>query len=208
MLTPYPAAPREWVCVGAGGHARSVVDVLERAGHRVLVVNGRSTEAWHVDVIEDDGEARVIGVERGLSVALALGNNAARLRLARFWPEDLLSPVIASTASVSTRSQLARATVVMEQAHVGPGTHLLEAALVNTGAVAEHETVIGRAAHLGPGSTVLGGARVGDRSLIGAGAVVLPSVRVGDDCVVAAGAVVTDDIPSGSRVAGVPAHAI
>ena len=32
------APGRGWVVLGAGGHARSVIDVLERAGHTVTIV--------------------------------------------------------------------------------------------------------------------------------------------------------------------------
>ena len=43
---------------------------------------------------------------------------------------------------------------------------------------------------------------------VGAGAVLLPGVNIGEGAVVGAGAVVTKDLPSGSYVVGVPAHAM
>ncbi|WP_434737261.1 acyltransferase [Haloarcula montana] len=46
---------------------------------------------------------------------------------------------------------------------------------------------------------------VGERAMIGAGAVVLPGVRIGADAQVAANSLVTEDVPSGTTVAGVPA---
>ena len=49
-----------WVVLGAGGHARSVVDVLERAGHTVVAVSGQTGgQPWHVDVLADDAAALV-----------------------------------------------------------------------------------------------------------------------------------------------------
>ena len=202
-----PGDPRGWLCVGAGGHARSVVDTIERSGQRVHAVHGAAVGGWHVPVIGDEGEAREQATKHGLRVVVAVGDNATRLRLVQTWAE-YQSSVVAVTASVSQRARLDRASVVLEQAHVGPGAELLDATLVNTGAVVEHDTRIGRAVHLGPGSVVLGGAVVGDRTFIGALAVVLPGVVVGDDCVVGAGAVVTVDVPAGARVVGVPAHEI
>jgi len=47
--------------------------------------------------------------------------------------------------------------------------------------------------------------RIGSGCYIGANATILANVTIGDDCVIGAGAVVTNDIPSGSFVAGVPA---
>lgn len=49
---------------------------------------------------------------------------------------------------------------------------------------------------------------IGDRVFIGANAVVNMGVRVGDEAVVAAGAVVTQDVPTRTVVAGVPARVI
>ena len=52
------APGRGWVVLGAGGHARSVIDVLERAGHTVVAVSGQTAgEPWHVEVLADDDAA-------------------------------------------------------------------------------------------------------------------------------------------------------
>ena len=42
---------------------------------------------------------------------------------------------------------------------------------------------------------------------IGSGAVIMGGIRIGAGAMVGAGAVVTADVPSGARVAGVPARA-
>jgi acetyltransferase-like isoleucine patch superfamily enzyme len=49
---------------------------------------------------------------------------------------------------------------------------------------------------------------IGERAMIGAGAVVLPGVEVGADAEVAANSLVTEDVPSGTTVAGVPARPV
>jgi acetyltransferase-like isoleucine patch superfamily enzyme len=50
--------------------------------------------------------------------------------------------------------------------------------------------------------------RIGNEVWIGANAIILPGVTIGEGSIVAAGAVVTDDVPSFSIVAGVPARVI
>lgn len=81
---------------------------------------------------------------------------------------------------------------------------------------------IGHRVHIGPRVMFLTTNHVGESSRdrvfmpitvldgawIGAGAVIVPGVTIGEDSVVAAGAVVTKDVPSGVRVAGVPARPI
>lgn len=50
--------------------------------------------------------------------------------------------------------------------------------------------------------------RIGDRVWCGLNVSILAGVTIGDDVVIAAGAVVTQDIPSGSVAAGVPARVV
>ncbi|MEW1955043.1 acetyltransferase [Terrabacter sp. NPDC080008] len=200
-----------WVVLGAGGHARSVVDVLERAGQSVVAVSGHAPEGqpWHVDVLADDDAAVELATARGLRLVVAIGASATRTRLVR----ELLArglrvpPVVASTATVSDRSLLGDGCVVLEHAHVGPASHLGEGVLVNTAAVVEHDCSIGVGVHLAPGAVVLGGACVGDGTLVGSGARVLPLVTVGSGVTVGAGAVVTGHVADGQTVVGVPATA-
>lgn len=74
-------------------------------------------------------------------------------------------------------------------AHIGPGIHIGDFAIINTGCIVEHDVVVGDFAHIAPGAIVLGGARIGHGCLVGAGAVVLPGVVVPDGTLVKAGEV-------------------
>jgi sugar O-acyltransferase (sialic acid O-acetyltransferase NeuD family) len=202
------APGRGWVVFGAGGHARSVVDVLERAGHTVVAVSGEAGgQPWHVEVLTDDGEALAVIDRGGLHACVAVGPNAARARLLA----DLVArgasvpPVVAATATVSPRSRLGAGTVVLEHAHVGPGAQLGDAVIVNTAAVVEHDCAVGHAAHVAPGAVLLGAASVGEATLVGSGARVLPGVAVGARVTVGSGAVVTAPVADGQTVVGVPA---
>ncbi|GAA2488301.1 acetyltransferase [Terrabacter carboxydivorans] len=199
-----------WVVLGAGGHARSVVDVLERAGHAVVAVSGDAPEGepWHLDVLADDRAAFELISAQGLRAAVAIGSNAARTRLVRELVARGLSapPVVAATATVAPRSILGDGVVVLEHAHVGPASRLGDAVVVNTSAVVEHDCSVGVGVHVAPGAVLLGGASVGDGTLVGSGARVLPMVSVGAGVTVGAGAVVTRHVADGETVVGAPAH--
>ena len=230
-----------WVVFGAGGHARAVVDVLERLGESVVAVVGDPDGwEWPVEVIADDDEG-VARVRAGHHLA-AVGIGSARLRLqvlarltestnpsiegaiptiestrgrgetALSIEESALSigavapPVVASTATVARDAALGPGTVVLEHAHVGPGSTVGRGTIVNTAGVVEHDCTVGDGVHLAPGAILLGGAVVGSRTLVGSGAQVLPRVTVGIDATVGAGAVVNSDVQDGQTVAGVPAR--
>ena len=198
-----------WVVLGAGGHARSLVDVLERLGERVVAVAGDTGgRDWHVESLETDPDALDRAEVGDHHVAVAVGDNRVRARLvAEALTRGLAAPpVVAATATVASRSTIGAGSVVFEHAHVGPETRMGTAVVVNTAAVIEHDCVIGDGVHVAPGAVVLGGASVGSGSLVGSGARVLPGITVGAGVTVGAGAVVADHVADGETVVGVPAR--
>lgn len=244
MMQPYaaepaPAAPDTargvgWVVFGAGGHARSVVDVLERSGQTVVAVAGDAAgRAWHVPVLADDAAGLAQVAAEGLCAAVAIGAPGPRLAvLERLLALPSLSSaqnlpaegahstvgeqpgrprvgvVVAATATVAPDVELGPGTVVLEHAHVGPGSRVGSGVIVNTAAIVEHDCVVGDGVHVAPGAALLGGATVGARTVIGSGARVLPLVAVGSGATVGAGSVVTRAVGDGVTVAGVPARVL
>ena len=196
-----------WIIVGAGGHARSIADVITRLGDHLLAVSGEPSGRWGVPVLHDDDEAIDLAASEGAMVALGIGGGSDRLRvLGRIIAAGISSPpLVARTATVSTSAILEDGVAVLEHAHVGPWARLDRAALVNTAAVVEHDARVGSGAHVAPAAVLLGAARSGALSLVGSRAVLLPGVTVGADAIVGAGAVVCDDVNPGSTVVGVPA---
>ena len=197
----------DWVVLGAGGHARSVADVLGRRGDRVVAVAGEPTGQWEVPVLDGDDDAIAFAVRSDAAVALGIGSGATRLDvLDRVRAAGARAPcVVATTATVSATSELADGVVVLEHAHVGPGARLGRAVLVNTAAVVEHDVVVGAGTHVAPAAVLLGGSSTGDLTFVGAGATILPLVRLGEGTVVGAGSVVRKDVDPGRTVVGVPA---
>jgi sugar O-acyltransferase (sialic acid O-acetyltransferase NeuD family) len=205
------AAARSWVVFGAGGHARSVIDVIERRGERVAAVVGEPRGGtWRHRLLTDEAEGLDLAVEGGHGAVPAIGASAPRLGVvaalvARGWRGPTL---VAATATVAPDVEPGPGTVILEHAHVGPASRVGTAVIVNTGAVVEHDCTVGDGVHLGPGAYLLGAAHVGERSFIGSGARVLPGVRVGADVTVGAGAVVVADVPDGATVVGIPARLV
>jgi len=241
-----------WVVFGAGGHARSVVDVLERLGESVVAVVGDAGGgAWHVDVLADEGAAMERVMADGLRAAVAIGASEARmavlqrlltaaqlaqtsssvqnlraesahstgsgrpasssvqnLRAETAHSSGVAPAVVATTATVALDVELGPGTVVLEHAHVGPGSRVGRGVIVNTGAIVEHDCVVGEGSHVAPGAALLGAARVGEGSFVGSGARILPGVWLGRDVTVGAGAVVTRNFADGRTVVGVPARAV
>jgi len=110
------------------------------------------------------------------------------------------------TAHVSSTTILAEGTIVGPGAVVASYTTLGKHVIVNRGALIGHHSQIEDYATISPGANIAGKTHIGACTYVGMGAVIIDALSVGADCLVAAGAVVVRDVPSGMRVAGVPAR--
>ena len=204
---------------GAGGHGAVVADALLRAGARLqgfvsaeVGAVGLEVAGFERLVVSSDADLRAslrgrAGIPQGgLSIALAIGNNAQRLDASTLVHESALPFLAHPSAVVASNVLRGAGTVVLAAAVVNARAALGRAVIVSTGAIIEHDCVVGDGVHCAPRSTLLGDVRVGALAWIGAGAVVLQGLTVGAGAIVGAGAVVTKDVPAGSTVAGVPAR--
>jgi len=198
-----------WMLLGGGGHGRSVADVIQRGGGRVVAIQDpRPEPGWSVPIVASMADALArFGNCQG-RVIVTVGENLLR---ARIYDEAVaagagLGTLVALTATASAPP--ASSAVLLEHSHVGPRAVIAEGVIVNTAAVVEHDCQIDAFAHIAPGARVLGGAQVGYGTLIGSGAVVLPGAVVGANVVVGASAVVTSNVPDGCVVVGVPGRIV
>jgi UDP-perosamine 4-acetyltransferase len=203
---------RRVVMVGAGGHAKVVVEAVRAMGvFEIVGLTDPAPAAPEVLGVPVLGSDEVLAALYGQGIreaVLAVGDNRLRQELARmaFQLGFTLPPIIHPHASISPSARIRDGAVVMARAVVGTEATVHEAAIINTGAILDHETVIGPAAHVAPGCALAGRVTVGERALVGAGAAVRPRIVIGADAVVATGAAVVDDVPPGVLVGGVPAR--
>ena len=193
---------------GAGGHAKSALEVCRDEGREVVAViedNTSQSTFCGFDVlssIPDDF------FQRGIEIHFAIGNNVQRKELVgrtlKASDYGLLATLIHSSAVVSEMSIVRPGTLIMPNTYVGPGAELGICSIVNTGSIVEHDSVIGDFASLGPGATLAGNVRVGDVTMIGMGASVLEKLSIGSMVIVGANSLVTRDIPENTLGYGVP----
>lgn len=205
------------VVVGAGGHARSVIDAIATGGELEAVActdprpEVRGTLLDGVPVVGDDSELPALlasGVQGACLGIGGVGDNGLRARL--FAQLEALgfalpSVVHARAWVAAAAADLGRGTVVMAGATVGPGAAVGADVIVNTGAVVEHDCRLANHVHVASGAVLSGGVTVGEGAHVGAGAVVLQGVTIGARAVVGAGAAVIRDVAADTVVAGCPA---
>lgn len=203
------------IVLGAGGHAKVLVEALLRASVRIVGIVDRDparrgAKVLGVSVVGDDALVLLHPADSILLVN-GLGSTAvspARRRLFLDMKEkgySFFSPVHPS-AVIASDVTLLEGAQVMAGAVVQPGTRIGRNAIVNTGASVDHDCRIGDHVHVAPGATLSGLVTVGQGAHVGTGAAVIQGVSIGAGSVVAAGAVVVGDVPEGATVKGVPAR--
>lgn len=200
--------------IGAGGHAKVVIDVLRAQGWQVVacLVTGVA-----VDAGQTCNAAPVHGVDSasawlcaaGVSAAfVAVGDNAARERLSRELAAAKidLPNAIDPHAVLAPSVQVGAGALIMPGAVINADTRIGQGAIINTGACVDHDCDVGDFAHIAPACALAGGVTIGRLSLCGIGSRFIPGVRLGERVTVGAGAVVTRDLHDGVRVVGMPAR--
>lgn len=205
--------------IGAGGHAKVVIDILRVMGSFEIVglldsspqLKGKSVLG--LLVLGDDSLLSDLA-RRGLADFFlgigSVGDATVRRRVYEMAIGHGMRAVqaIHPRSTVSSTVELGSGATIMAGAIINPGATIGSNVIVNTGAIVEHDCVIEDHAHVATGARLAGGVRVGKMSHIGAGATVRQDITIGEHAVVGAGAVVVKDVASGSIVVGVPAHPI
>lgn len=203
------------IVIGAGGHAKVLLDALTLVGANVLGLTdvdparlGRTVRG--VPVLGGDevvwryapGE---VGLVNGVG---SVGSTQLRTSIHRRFTQEgyAFVSVIHRAAVISPSAIIQPGAQVMAGAVVQADAMIDEDTIVNTGATVDHDCRVGKHVHLAPGVTLSGGVTIGDETHVGSGATIVQGVRIGVGCIVAAGAVVLVDVVDGVRVAGVPAR--
>ena len=195
----------EIILVGAGGHARSCVDVIELSGHFKIAglvekdhTNSQENLGYPIIGTDDD----LLDLRRDYEVALVtvgqIKSAATRVRLF-----DMLNdlkyklPVIVSPRShVSPHCKIGASTIIMHDVIVNANAKVGKNCIINNKVLIEHDAVVGDHCHIATGAIVNGEVNVGSESFIGSGVVTKQSVGIGSRCVIGAGTVIKTDVES------------
>lgn len=207
--------------IGLGGHARVVVALARSAGFEPIglidmLADGPGAQpidrGMEISGVRIAGGPSTLAAENSPCVAIAIGDNHARLRTAAqirdAMPAVRFPALIHSTAKIERDARIAEGAqvcigaIVCAQASIGPF------AIVNSGAIIEHENIIEEGAHVSPGAKLAGRVRIGRCTHVGIGSTIIEKVTIGRDSVVGAGAVVLRDVPEHTTAVGVPVRHI
>lgn len=191
--------------IGAGGHAKVVLDAARTAGFEIAGVVARDP---HPDtLLGEPVSADAAGIDAE-GFIVAVGDNAARAREHAAYVASGLTPVavVHPNAVLGTGVSVGAGVFIAAGVVVNADTTLGDGAILNTGCTVDHDCTIGAFSHVGPGAHICGGCSVGDRTLLGIGSCMTPGSSVGAHSVIGAGAAVVGAIDDDVIAMGVPAR--
>ena len=210
--------PREKIFVfGASGHAKVVIDILEKQGLysvACVVDDNPALKGMTISGYEIAGgkeallaNKRLYSINRGI---VAIGSNVARAAVAAWLLENGFGLITAihPSAQLSRGVEIAEGTVIMAGVVLNADVIIGRNVIVNTGATIDHDCVVGNDTHIAPGVTLCGTVQVGAGAFICSGSTIIPNLFIGNRVTVGAGSTVIRDVADGLQVIGTPAREV
>jgi sugar O-acyltransferase (sialic acid O-acetyltransferase NeuD family) len=199
------------ILIGAGGHARSCVDVIEQEGKfKITGIVGLESELGSqvngYEVIATDKDlSTLIGKAQFALIALGqISSPDARVSLyqrackAGFG----LAKVVSPSAYVSPSAQIGEGTIIMHGAIINTGAKVGSNCIINSRALLEHDTQVLDNCHISTGVILNGGVLVEEGCFIGSGTIVKEGISIGERSVVGMGSQLRSNLTANSRFLG------
>ncbi len=193
--------------VGAGGHAKVVIDAAAEAGFEIAGVIGIATDAPEIldHPVSQDREGVLAD-----GFIVAIGDNALRSRYFAEYRAAGLAPasVVHPSVILGSDVEIGAGTFIAAGVVINTGTRIAEDCILNTACTVDHDCVVDAHVHIGPQVALCGGVTLGEGVLLGAGSCASPRASVGAWSVIGAGAAVVGELPSHTVCVGVPARVV
>lgn len=200
MTPPNEAAP-PLILLGAGGHAKVLLALVQAARRCVIGVcdpqlaaeglkHWRGVPVLGGDDTVYDHRPDQVGLINGVG-QLVGSSSRARLYIAMCQRGYHFPALVHPTAWVADDVKLSDGVQVMAGVSIQPDSTIGENSIINTQASVDHDCYIGEHVHVAPGATLCGGVHVGAGAFIGTGSVILQGLTVGSEAVVGAGMTLT-----------------
>ena len=204
--------------IGASGHAKVVIDIVERQSLWRIVglidtYKSPGTEVMGYGVLGCEGCLPDLMAKHGVGAAIvAIGDNRIRhqvaLRVAPVAPSLAFVNAVHPSARIARDVEMGKGVVIMAGVTVNPGTRIGDFCYVNTNASVDHDNVLEPFSCVQPNAATGGNVRLGAFSVLAMGATVVQGISIGEDTIVGAGSTVLDDVPDRVVAYGTPCRIV
>lgn len=206
------------VIFGASGHAKVVIDIIEKEDKYTIVGFIDSFKPINYTILN----YKILGTEKELpslmkqfgfkAGIIAIGDNWIRRqmhdKIIAVVPKFKFVSAIHPHASIGRNVKIGKGTVIMPGAIANIDCQIGDFCILNTKSSLDHDSVMHKFSSLAPDATVGGNAKIGAYSAICLGARVIQDITVGKHTVIGAAAMLNRDIEDYKMAFGVPAKVI
>ncbi|EAI9960572.1 acetyltransferase [Campylobacter coli] len=160
------------IIIGAGGHARACVDVIDLEGKfEVAGFVDNDTQNMYYPLLGNDDDLKILFKEYKYAL---IGIGQIKTSLPRIQIYDKLKTIgfglptiVSPLAYVSKRSFIDEASIIMHHTLVNTNVKIGKGCIINSKALVEHDCIIEDFCHISTASVVNGGCLIKQRSFLG-----------------------------------------
>jgi sugar O-acyltransferase (sialic acid O-acetyltransferase NeuD family) len=200
----------EIILIGAGGHAKSCIDVIEQQDKfKIAGLIGKKEELGRKVC-----GYTIFGIDNDLPDLFKKYTNA-HISIGQIETDKRnniynqilnlgfsLPTIISPNAYVSDHADIGNGNIVMHGVVINAGVKIGNNCIINTNALIEHDVQIGDECHISTNSILNGNVKIGTGSFIGSSACIKNNISIGRNCIIGMGLSVRQDVEDKSRFTG------
>lgn len=198
------------ILIGAGGHAKSVVDAIDKDKMELIGFIDDNKTGIHCRKPILGDKIEEVDNFQSYSYLVSIGDVSARKK----WFDRLkrlncrIINIIDKSAIISETAQIGNGNFIGKYAIINADVVIGDNNVINSKALIEHECVVGNHTHLSTNSTINGNVVVEDSVFYGSSSVCNGQLKICSGSIVGSGSVVIKDVPPSVIVVGNPARVI
>jgi sugar O-acyltransferase (sialic acid O-acetyltransferase NeuD family) len=204
--------------VGASGHAKVIIDIIEKEGKYEIIglidsnKNKGELVLGYIVLGKEENLPSLLNENENSAVIIAIGDNVVRhmvmKKLINLSAEISFATTIHPSAQIAKNVTIGKGVVIMAGAIVNSDSVIEDFVIINTKASIDHDGLIMAYSSLAPGVTLGGNVKIGNFSAVSIGATIKHNVSIGNHVIIGAGAVLLNDCNDNVVAYGVPAKEI
>ncbi|MDP2559849.1 acetyltransferase [Psychrobium sp. 1_MG-2023] len=203
------------VIIGAGGHAKVLMDILSRQGRKVIAYAAPEQATYNtmftqLSWLRRDKEILKYSTDE-IQLVNAIGSMPYQLLRSKLF--DMFkqhgyefASIVCESALISPSVKLGEGVQILSRAVINADTTIAANCIINTGTIIEHDCQIGRHNHCAPSATLCGGVTTADFVHVGTGANIIEQLSIGEGSIIGAGTTITQHVEKNTIVYSAKNH--
>jgi len=194
--------------IGAGGHTRSSINLLQKNYQKNIYDNSFSSKKEeYIHAIKIQGT--IDDIRESSLVFLSIGDNKERaFYFKKFKKQILEENLFHETSFCENNIKLGIANQIFSNVYINSYVKIGDNNIINSSTILEHEVELGNHNHIAVNVNICGRVKIKNSCFIGAGSTIIDKISICDDVIIGAGSVVIKNITKRGTYVGNPIRKI